>query len=224
VDRARALVVGLGFFLLGFFGREVYRQAPPIPERVVTERAAQLLATRDILDGQQVWQSIGGQQIGSIWGHGATRRRTGPRTGCTARPSRCSTSGAREHGKPYDELRPKQAALLGALKRELRTNTYDAEQRHFGDLGADRARGAATVRAHYRALFGGDRARELRDELRTARRRVPDANDLDALTTFFFWTAWACTPNARARLLVHEQLAPRAARRQRPTSSNVCGR
>ena len=27
------------FFLLGFFGREVYRQAPPIPERVVTTDA-----------------------------------------------------------------------------------------------------------------------------------------------------------------------------------------
>src|SRR3712207_7858261 len=30
------------------------------------------LATReDILRGQQVWQSTGGQQLGSIWGHGA---------------------------------------------------------------------------------------------------------------------------------------------------------
>jgi nitric oxide reductase subunit B len=26
----------VAFLVLGFFGREVYRQAPPIPERVVT--------------------------------------------------------------------------------------------------------------------------------------------------------------------------------------------
>lgn len=26
---------------------------------------------QDIKDGQNVWQSIGGQTVGSIWGHGA---------------------------------------------------------------------------------------------------------------------------------------------------------
>ena len=29
-------VVAAAFLVLGFFGREVYRQAPPIPDRVVT--------------------------------------------------------------------------------------------------------------------------------------------------------------------------------------------
>ena len=59
------------FTILGFFGREVYRQAPPIPERVVS-RSGTLLMTQDqILTGQQVWQSTGGQQLGSVWGHGA---------------------------------------------------------------------------------------------------------------------------------------------------------
>ena len=29
--------LAVAFSLLGFFGREVYRQAPPIPERVVAE-------------------------------------------------------------------------------------------------------------------------------------------------------------------------------------------
>ena len=68
---ALAFVVGGAFLLLGFFGREVYRQAPPIPGRIVSTSGAEL-ATRDqILDGQQVWQSAGGQQLGSIWGHGA---------------------------------------------------------------------------------------------------------------------------------------------------------
>ena len=43
------------FTLLGFFGREVYRKAPPIPERVVTA-GGEVLMTRDgILDGQQVF-------------------------------------------------------------------------------------------------------------------------------------------------------------------------
>lgn len=66
-----ALVVGGATFLLGFFGREVYRQAPPIPDRIVTTSGEELATRESILDGQQVWQSIGGQQIGSVWGHGA---------------------------------------------------------------------------------------------------------------------------------------------------------
>lgn len=66
-----ALVLLGTFTLLGFFGSEVYRQAPPIPERVVTEGGQLLFTQDDILDGQQVWQSIGGQQVGTVWGHGA---------------------------------------------------------------------------------------------------------------------------------------------------------
>jgi nitric oxide reductase subunit B len=65
------LVLLGAFFVLGWFGREVYRKAPPIPERVVTESGKLLMTRDDILTGQQVWQSLGGMQVGSIWGHGA---------------------------------------------------------------------------------------------------------------------------------------------------------
>src|SRR5688500_11460932 len=69
--------VGLGvtllaaFLVLGFFGVEVYRQAPPIPARVAATGGAILFTQDDILTGRQVWQSMGGQQRGSVWGHGA---------------------------------------------------------------------------------------------------------------------------------------------------------
>src|SRR5262249_1800076 len=65
-----AVLIGT-FSILGVFGREVYGQAPPIPARVVTADGTVIATGDQILDGQQVWQSIGGQQIGSIWGHGA---------------------------------------------------------------------------------------------------------------------------------------------------------
>lgn len=66
-----AAVVTGTFLLLGFFGREVYRQAPPIPGSVATAAGQVLFTKDDILTGQQVWQSIGGQQVGTVWGHGA---------------------------------------------------------------------------------------------------------------------------------------------------------
>jgi len=77
MDRTKKLWIALAvvligaFGLLGMFGREVYRQAPPIPGRVVTESGTQLMTRDQILRGQRVWQSMGGQQVGSIWGHGA---------------------------------------------------------------------------------------------------------------------------------------------------------
>src|SRR6476661_1087294 len=64
-------VIGLSFLVLGYYGGEIYRKAPPIPKRVVTADGQVLFTAQEIKDGQNVWQSIGGQQVGSIWGHGA---------------------------------------------------------------------------------------------------------------------------------------------------------
>ena len=58
-------------FILGWFGKELYRKVPPIPLKVQTETGRVLMTRDSILRGQQAWQSIGGQQVGSIWGHGA---------------------------------------------------------------------------------------------------------------------------------------------------------
>ena len=63
------LVVGFGVLL--WMGSEIHRQAPPMPQAVVTERGDIVYTRADIELGRQVWQSIGGQQLGSIWGHGA---------------------------------------------------------------------------------------------------------------------------------------------------------
>ena len=125
---ALAFVVGGAFLLLGFFGREVYRQAPPIPGRIVSTSGAEL-ATRDqILDGQQVWQSAGGQQLGSIWGHGAYQAPDWSadwvHRECVALLDAWSRA---EHGSAYVDLAPgPKAELEGRLKHALRTNTYDA--------------------------------------------------------------------------------------------------
>lgn len=45
-------------------------QAPPIPD-ICTADGHLLFTGGSITDGQGVWQSIGGQEIGTVWGHGA---------------------------------------------------------------------------------------------------------------------------------------------------------
>ncbi|HRO61792.1 MAG TPA: nitric-oxide reductase large subunit, partial [Burkholderiaceae bacterium] len=64
-------VLAVTFSLLGYYGGEVYRTAPPIPTQVVTDNGERLFTDEDILDGQTAWQSVGGMQLGSVWGHGA---------------------------------------------------------------------------------------------------------------------------------------------------------
>ena len=67
---ALAIVIIGSFAVLGGVGRKMISEAPPIPDVYNTD--GQLLFTgSSITDGQGVWQSIGGQEIGTVWGHGA---------------------------------------------------------------------------------------------------------------------------------------------------------
>ena len=63
-------VMVISFAVLGYFGREIYRKGPPIPAKVVTTDGTVLFTGQDIKDGQNIWQSIGGQEVGTVWGHG----------------------------------------------------------------------------------------------------------------------------------------------------------
>ena len=49
-----------------YYGAEIYRQAPPVPERVVTTDGSVLLTGQESKDGQNVWQSQSIQQIAAI--------------------------------------------------------------------------------------------------------------------------------------------------------------
>src|SRR5205823_6285045 len=59
------------FAILGWVGTEIFRQAPPIPREVVSANGSVLIAADEVSNGQNVWQAMGGMQVGSIWGHGS---------------------------------------------------------------------------------------------------------------------------------------------------------
>jgi nitric oxide reductase subunit B len=212
------------FFILGFYGREVYRQAPPVPERVVTTDGAVVFTRDDILTGQQVWQSTGGQQLGSIWGHGAYQAPDWSADWLHREAiALLDLWATREHGKPYASLSAEQqGALESRLAAELRTNTYD-EATGTVTISADREQAIAATGAHYRALYGGDPALDdLREDYAMQRVVIRDADRLDKLTAFFFWTAWASATNRPGTDVTytnnwpHEPLIG-----NRPTAANV---
>ena len=68
---AFGLIMLISFSVLGGVGYKAINNGPPIPAKVVTTDGRLLFTGETIRDGQNVWQSTGGQEIGTIWGHGA---------------------------------------------------------------------------------------------------------------------------------------------------------
>jgi nitric oxide reductase subunit B len=214
----------VSFTVLGFFGREVYRQAPPIPDRVVTEDGRVLMTEDDILTGQQVWQSTGGQQLGSIWGHGAYQAPDWSADWLHREAVTLMDLHARaDHGVAYDDLgAEQQAGLRERVRTEMRTNRYDPQS---GDLVVSNQRAVAieAVGAHYAALFGGDPSLHgLREDYAMHDVVVKDRARLEVLQDFFFWTSWACVTERPGSDVTytnnwpHDELVG-----NRPTGANV---
>jgi nitric oxide reductase subunit B len=187
-------VIVTSFAVLGYFGGEVYRQAPPIPGRLVSSDGSALFTGQDIKDGQNVWQSMGGQEVGSVWGHGAYVAPDWSADWLHREATWLLDRWARDgHGKPFDELTDEpRAALKARLKAELRTNTYDPKT---GDITVSptRAEAIRAVGGHYASLFGDDPVFDkLRDAYAVPAGALRDPERVRQLNAFFFWTAWAC--------------------------------
>jgi nitric oxide reductase subunit B len=190
------VIVG-SFVVLGGFGGELYRQAPPIPDRVVTSDGRVLFEGDRIKEGQNVWQSMGGQEVGSIWGHGAYVAPDWSADYLHREATFILDHWARaEHGKAYSELGEEaKAGLKARLKHELRANTYIPEK---GDLVVSplRAEAMAAVGAHYASLFSHDPALDkLRDAYAIPADTVSTPERIEDLNAFFFWASWACSTN-----------------------------
>lgn len=183
-------VLGVTFCVLGWFGREVYRQAPPIPAQVVSADGATLFTAEDILDGQTAWQSVGGMQLGSIWGHGAYQAPDWTADWLHRELSAWLDLAAQQaYGKPYAEVdEDHQALLRQQLKREYRGNQVQGERLVLSER---RINAMAQTAAYYDALFGNDTALQgSRKSFAMKENTLPDAARREQLTRFFFWTAW----------------------------------
>src|ERR1051325_3865637 len=121
------VVVAASFSVLGFFGYRAIRHAPPIPREVVTTEGRVLFDGETIRDGQNVWQSIGGQEVGSIFGHGAYVAPDWTADWLHREATLILNQWAKEGGAAdFAALEPeRQAGLKARLQQEMRTNRYD---------------------------------------------------------------------------------------------------
>jgi nitric oxide reductase subunit B len=218
------LSLSAAFFILGFWGREVYRQAPPIPSAVLASSGEVVFTRDEILTGQQVWQSTGGQQLGSIWGHGAYQAPDWSADWLHREATALLNIWAfREFGWRFDDLAADQQGLLRArLVQELRTNTFDRRTEQV-TISDDRLEAIRHTALHYTALFGGDPVlATLREDYAMQSVVVGDPARLANLNAFFFWTSWAAATNRPQTNITytnnwpHEPLID-----NRPTPANV---
>ena len=188
-----AVVFFASFAALGYLGREIYLAAPPIPSTVQTDDGSTLFTGADIRSGQQAWLAAGGQQVGTVRGHGAyvapdwsadwLHREAVALADILAR---------RGYGVGYDRLAEgARAAIDAQVKAQMRRNTYDPGT-GIVRVSADRAQAIATVARHFDALFGNDPAlSKLREQYAMSDDALPDPAQREALCAFFFWSAWS---------------------------------
>ncbi len=187
-----AIVFVLSFAALGWLGREIYLAAPPIPT-VKAADGAVVFTREQIQDGQRAWLAAGGQQLGTVWGHGSyvapdwsadwLHREALALREIVAQRMYQSAFGA----LPAD----RQASVDAIVKAEMRRNTWDARSNTL-TLEADRVTAIRTVGAHYEGLFGNEAGlAKLREQYAMTADALPRAQDRQALAAFFFWSAWS---------------------------------
>jgi nitric oxide reductase subunit B len=188
---AFALVMVLSFAVLGWIGTRIYQEKPPLPGRVLTTEGKLLVDEGEIEAGQGVWQSLGGMEVGSVWGHGSY---VAPdwtadwlHREATFILDRWSTT---EFGTEYARLDgERQAQLQGRLAKVMRTNTYDPATKTI-TVAPIRAEAFRANVQHYSDVFAHGRA-----EYAIPAGAVSDPDRLRKLAAFFFWTSWAASTN-----------------------------
>jgi nitric oxide reductase subunit B len=185
------------FSVLGFFGHEIYNEKPPIPNKVVTENGTIIFTANDIMNGQNVWQSIGGQEVGTIWGHGAY---VAPDWSADWLHKETvyilDKWSEQDFNSSYENLdAEKQAVLKVKLQRLLRTNTFNNQT---GDIvvSEDRKEAILSNCKYYSGLFMNNPALDKeRTEYSIPANSIKDSVRMHEMNAFFFWAAWACVTN-----------------------------
>ena len=195
-----AVLIG-AFSILGYYGFEVYREAPPIPQQYVSESGEKVITHDEILHGQTAWQTTGGMQVGSIWGHGAYQAPDWTADWLHRELTNwLDITANKEFGKNFSDLNDEQQTLLKARL----TKEYRGSKVENGTVVLSNIRLAAMEKTaqYYISLYGDDPATKVtREHFAMKDNTLPDLQARKDLAKFFFWTAWTASaerPNTHA--------------------------
>ncbi len=183
------VVLVVSFTVLGWIGTRIYQEAPPIAHKVVTSDGKVVIDTGEIEAGQNVWQSMGGMEVGSIWGHGSYVAPDWTADFLHREATFILDRWAdQSFGTNYERLNgEQQAQLSGRLTQLMRTNSYDPETNSI-TIDPLRAEAFGSNLKHYADVFSNGKT-----DYAIPAGAVTDEARLRQLTAFFFWTAWAAS-------------------------------
>ncbi|HEY5982008.1 MAG TPA: cbb3-type cytochrome c oxidase subunit I [Anaerolineales bacterium] len=180
-----ALVVG--FSVLIGISVSAYRDAPPIPDKVVGPDGATLFTGADIRAGQEVFLKYGLMENGTIWGHGAY---LGPDFAAQylhvlGQDVYASLSN-QLYGKAPEALAPEeQAVVRGRVQAALKLNQYDSATGTL-TVSDEEALSFTNQIATWTDYFAGPA-----NNAGLQANLISDPKELRQLTAFFAWASWA---------------------------------
>jgi nitric oxide reductase subunit B len=188
---AFTVIVVISFSILGWVGTRIYQEAPPIPEKVVTSDGVTVFTKTDIEEGQNIWQALGGMEVGTVWGHGSYVAPDWTADWLHRESMFVLNEWAQEEsGIEFSQLKTEeQAALKSRLQTLFRKNTYN---KSTGVIIIDPVRAKAiesNTKYFSDVFFIG------RNEYAIRKNTLADPVKLRKLNAFFFWTSWAASTN-----------------------------
>ncbi|MEZ6137526.1 MAG: nitric-oxide reductase large subunit, partial [Pirellulaceae bacterium] len=182
-------VMIFSFLILGWIGTRIFQEMPPIPDKFVTNAGVTLIDSGEVGEGQNVWQSLGGMQVGSIWGHGSYVAPDWTADWLHREAVFILDKWASaEFSKPFADLdSERQSQLSGRLSDLMRNNTFD-ESTGVVTLDPIRAEAIESNIDHYRSVFMDGNA-----DYAIPSGAISSEERLRKFCSFVFWTSWAAS-------------------------------
>jgi nitric oxide reductase subunit B len=137
---------------------------------------------------------MGGQEIGTVWGHGAYQAPDWSADWLHKEAVFIINSMAiSSDSVPYEKLNEEQKASLKVrLQNEIRANRYDPSTGIL-TVSTRRAEAIASNSKYYGGLFTNDPSlASLRDAYSVKENSLKDPERVRMLNAFFFWISWSC--------------------------------
>ncbi len=184
------VVMIVGFSILGLVTRIAYDNTPPIPKQVIGSTGQVLFTGEQITRGQGVFLKNNLMEHGTLWGHGAY---LGPDYSASHLHEQALTMqkllAHKIYGKPFEQLTEfEQGSILHEVPQILKQNRYDSST---GTLTFTEEE----VKAYEHSLEVWRDYFTLGQAPGLPKNYISNAEDQNALTSFFAWAAWAAVTN-----------------------------
>lgn len=163
------LTMIVGFTVLIWMSAKAYKDAPPIPDKVVSTTGQTIFTKEEIQKGQQIFLKYGLMENGTIWGHGAY---LGP-----------------DFSAEYLHTLVKSIGNPQIAKNLLKQNRYNPTSMLlvFTDEEKNSYQNQTTKWKEYFSKPGNN--------FGLPEKYIKDNEEIKQLTAFFAWTAWASVTN-----------------------------